>query len=330
MDKVRFGLIGCGTMGSSLANACRTLDNAEMAAICDVDSGKVGELAGRIGADGYTSHSEMLSKADLDAVIVASPGNMHVLHAVDSAIAGKHVFCEKPMALSVEDCDRMIEAARDHRVKLMIGQVLRYIPVIDRVKNILDSGILGRPFLISMARVGGGWGGWSRPWRHRRSEVGGILFEISVHEIDFMRYIAGDVERVAAFAGRYIHQDIDYEDTIQILLHFVGGGIGSLLAGQSSAMGIRDSKILCSEGSIFFEQRDAFIVYKTFDGEEVILGKDDVKVEDPVRRELRYFAESIINGTEPPIPGEEGRKAVEVAQAAYLSAERMEEVKLPL
>jgi len=330
MEKVKLGLIGCGSMGSSLANACGTLDNAEVVAVCDVDSGRVNDLAGRIGAKGYSSHAEMLSMADIDAVIIASPGRMHALHAVDSAAAGKHIFCEKPMALSVEDCDRMIEAARNHNVKLMVGQVLRYLPVFDRIKRIIDSGELGRPFSISIARIGDGRGAWAIPWRRRKSESGGILFEVSVHEIDFMRYIAGDIDRVAAFAGRYVHRDIDYEDTIQVLLHFVSGGIGSLLAGQSSAIGAYDGKILCTKGSIFFGRGDASIVYKLFDGEEVMLKGEDLEVENPVRRELRYFVESIINDTEPPIPGEEGKKAVEVAQAAYLSVERMGEVKLPL
>ncbi|HID11748.1 MAG TPA: Gfo/Idh/MocA family oxidoreductase, partial [Candidatus Latescibacteria bacterium] len=248
--------------------------------------------------------------------------------ALASARAGKHIFCEKPMALSVASCDRMIAAAEDAGVKLMVGQVLRYIPRFAKIKEIVDSGVLGGPFAISIVRMGRGWGAADVHWRRRRDMVGGVLFEVSVHELDFMCYIMGEVERVAAFTGRYIHRDIDYEDTAQVLLRFRNGGLGSLVAGVSSAIGVYEGKMLCGKGSLFWGWDG--IRYRTFEGEEVRVGEDELPTEPGVHRELREFVEAVREGKPATIPGEEGRRAVEVVEAAYRSAETGREVSLPL
>lgn len=330
MDMVRVGLIGCGSMGASLARTVHTLDTAQVVAVADVDGEKVRGIAGELGegVQVFGDYREMLDLPDVDAVIVASPGYLHEEMVVAAASAGKHTFCEKPMAFTVDACDRMIQAAHGHGVKLMIGQVLRYLPVFNKIKEMVDSGVLGRPFSVTIARIGGGWGASS--WRKQKDKVGGVLYEVSVHELDFMRYIAGDVDRVAAFAGNFVQKYVDYEDLVQVLLHFRQGGSGALLAGMSSALGSYDGKILCEKGSLFFNNGWADLRYRLFDGDEVQVSKEDMATEPGVRRELREFVEAVLNDTEPTIPGEEGRKVIEIVQAAYRSAEEEREIVLPL
>ena len=331
MDTVRVGLISCGNMGASLARTVHGLDAAQIVAVADVDAEKARAFAGELGEDVqvFVDYQAMLDVPDVDAVIVASPAYLHEEMVVAAARAKKHIFCEKPMAFTVDACDRMIEAARENIVKLMIGQVLRYLPVFNKIKEIVDSGALGRPFSVTIARIGGGWGG-ARSWRKQRDKVGGVLYEVSVHELDFMRYIAGDVDRVAAFAGNFVQKDVDYEDLVQVLLHFEQGGSGALLAGMSSALGVYDGKILCEKGSVFFNNGWSGLRYKSFDGDEVQVSKEDMATEPGVRRELREFVEAVLNDTEPTIPGEEGRKVIEIVQAAYRSAEEGRDVALPL
>lgn len=334
MDMLRIGLLGCGSMGSSLAKTAHGLDAAEVVAVSDVVEEKARKLAGELGegANGvrgvkvFSEYRALLAQEDVDAVIVASPGYLHEEMVVAAAEAGKHLFCEKPMAFSVAACDRMIRAAKEGSVKLMIGQVLRYLPVFNRIKEIVDSDTLGRPFGISITRIGGGWRASGTSWRLNKAQVGGVLYEVSVHELDFMRYIAGDVDRVAAFAGQFVETHCDYEDLVQILLHFQCGGSGSLLAGMSSAIGSYEGKILCEQGSIFFGWSG--LRYKPFDGEEVRVSKEEIDTEPGVRREVREFVEAVLEDTEPTIPGEEGRKVIEMVEAAYRSAEEMREVAL--
>lgn len=216
-------------------------------------------------------------------------------------------------------------------VKLMIGQVLRYLPVFAKMKEIVDSGALGEPFSMYVSRLSGG--GWGNPqhWRMKKEFAGGILYEVSVHELDYMRYICGDVESVSASMGNFIQaDDRDYEDTAHVMLRFKSGGVGTLVTGQSSSMDGYDGKIHCRKGTIHFDNEKSLVAYKPFDGDLVELGAEDMKTEPGVQRELRYFVESIIEDKEPAVPGEEGRKVIEIVQAAYISAREGREVKLPL
>jgi predicted dehydrogenase len=331
MNRVNIGLIGCGGMGTSLVKTSGNLEVASTVAVCDLDEERAKALGDELGVPYVTDHHKLLEQDDVDAVIVATPGFMHHNQVMDAAKAGKHIFCEKPMALTVSDCDEMIDVAAKAGVKLMVGQVLRYLPVFEKIKEIIDSGVIGDPFSIYSWRVGGGWGNLGTHWRSRKDLCGGTLFEVSVHELDFMRYIMGDASRVASFSGTFREKGIDYEDTIHILIRFKNGGIGTHIAGQSSSLGGYDGKILCTKGSLYFNNWPSSVHYKSFDGEEVKIGDEGLGGYEPaVQKELRLFLEAIIKDTAPAIPGEDGRKAVELAQAAYLSAEEEREVVLPL
>ena len=154
--EVRVGLIGCGNMGSGLLKNCAQLENATAAAVADpvIESAK--KLADELSVPAYDDYKKMLAEEEIDAVIVAVPNYLHAPVSIDVAESGRHVFCEKPMAITVSDCDRVIQTARANGVKLMIGQVLRYLPVFAKIKEIIDSGILGEPFSIYISRLSGG------------------------------------------------------------------------------------------------------------------------------------------------------------------------------
>jgi predicted dehydrogenase len=329
--EVKIGLIGCGNMGSGLIKNCSKLDNVKVTGVTDSVAEKAVKLADELGVQAFNSQSEMLESPDLDAVIVAVPNFLHAETSITAAKCGKHVFCEKPMALTVAECDKMIQAAKDSNVKLMIGQVLRYLPVFNKMKEIIDSGVLSDPFSIYISRLSGGSWGNPQHWRMKSELCGGVLYEVSVHELDYMRYICGEVDSVSAYAGNYLQSDNrDYEDTIHVNLHFKNGGIGTLITGQCSSMGGYEGKIHCKKGTIHFDNGRSLVKYKPFDGEIVDLGSEDMKTEPGIRRELRYFIESVVEDKEPAIPGEEGRKNIEVIQAAYISVKEGHTVKLPI
>ena len=327
MNEVGVGLIGCGSMGSGLARACAVLQDARIVAVCDLVKEHADKLGAELGAVSLDSCDAFLQMPEVDTVIVASPNFLHEEHVVAAASAGKHVFCEKPMAFSVASCDRMIATARSHNVKLMIGQVLRYLPVFAKIKELV-SHTLGQPFSLQITRIGGAWG-VSSSWRSRKDQCGGILYEVSVHELDFMRYVAGDVDQVAAYAGQFVLPNADYEDAIQVLMHFRNGGHGALLASRAASMGTYDGKLLCANGNLCFNHSKGEVRYRLFDGEEVVLGPQDMQTEPAVQREVRYFIESILKDTVPPIPGEEGLKVIQIVEAAYLSAQEGRMIDIP-
>ncbi len=338
MTELHVGLIGAGNMGASLAGGFAPLDNARVSAIADPAEGAAARLAEELADDGsiqaYTDVKEMLARDDISAVVVAVPNFLHAEVVRQAARAGKHIFCEKPMALNVADARSMIEAAEQNEVKLMIGQVLRYIPPYVWMKDLCASGELGQAFAMQTTRLGGGWGGkYHAPWRMKKETCGGPLFEIAAHEIDFMRQILGEAETVYASMGNYVNPDVDYEDLAHVLINFQGGGRGCLLTGHAGFMGTYDGKIYCTEGTIFFDNKTGQVTYQRKGDEKptTLPYADTAEGYEPgVQREVREFVEAVLNDTEVTIPGTEGLRNTEVGQAAHISAADNRVVTLPL
>jgi predicted dehydrogenase len=320
-------------MGRDLVRAVKAIAKARLAAVCDVDESKAQALGKEHGVSAFSDPAEFFRSAEIEAVIVATPQFVHRQGAELAAAAGKHVFCEKPMAVTVADCDAMIAACRKAGVKLMIGQVLRYLPTWSKSLEIVRSGALGRPIGISVTRIGGGFGGWFEQWRGSMQGSGGLLMEINSHEIDFMRCLAGDVDSVFCLAEHYVDPHLQMPDLIYVLLRFKSGAIGHLHSSMASAIGESSAKIQCEKGSLFYRHAfglDSDIIWNEFGKEPQRILTKEVQVEDGVVREVREFVESVLEDKPVTIPGEEGRAAVEVAQAAYESARTGQVVKLPL
>jgi UDP-N-acetylglucosamine 3-dehydrogenase len=334
MDKIGVGLIGCGVMGATLAASCNTLDQAQILAVSDVQQNMVDKAATELGARPFSNYQDMLALSEIDAVLVAVPGFLHRAPAVAAAQAGKHVFCEKPMAVSLEDCDAIIEACKQADRKLMIGQVCRFHGIHGRVKQLVDDGQIGEPTCMVTRRLGGGWGGmWAQKWRLERAKSGGNLLEVNAHEIDFMRWVCGNVKSVSASGNRKNDSPTDFEDIMLLNLTFENGAIGHHQSSSGSAIGEYGGRLDGTEGSLHFPAiwgEGAGIHYARFGEKTAFVPADDIVVEEPVTAELRAFAKAILNNTTPPVSGHDGRAVVEIALAAYQSAQSGELVALPM
>ena len=334
MAKICVGIVGCGGMGAALATGIAGLDSAQVVATFDELPEKAKELAAQRDAKPYASYKELLKDKAVEAVVVASPQFAHAANTVAAAKAGKHVFCEKPMAVTLEQCDAMLDACSAAGVKLMIGQVCRYHAVHGKVRELVASGEFGRPIAMAVHRLGGQWGGvYGQHWRLQRETCGGTLLENNAHEIDFMRWVCGDVAAVYAAGGLYLDKRLDYPDLAMVLMHFTSGAKGFLHTGQVSAIGGYGGRVDCERGSLAFPAiwgADGGIHICKLGEKATFLPASELKVEDPVQHELRDFIDCIVNGTAPPVPGEEGRATVEVGVAAYQSIECEEAVPLPL
>jgi myo-inositol 2-dehydrogenase/D-chiro-inositol 1-dehydrogenase len=157
--------------------------------------------------------------------------------------------------------------------------------------------------------------------------------EIHAHEIDFMRWVCGDVARVYAAGGIYVDKRLDYPDMALVTMHFASGAKGLLHSGQVSAIGGYGGRVDCTGGSLHFPSiwgADAGIHVCKSGGEASFLPASEIQVETPVTHELRDFVDAVLHDTDVPVPGEEGRGAVEVGVAAYRSIETGEAVDLPL
>ena len=334
MDELSVALVGCGIMGQDLARQCAALDQARITAVSDVDESLASKLAQELSATAHTDYANMLDAVRPDAVVVAVPQFLHREVTTAAAQAGAHVFCEKPMAVTLEDCDAMITACQQAGVNLMIGQVCRYHGVHRKVRDLVAGGDLGRPICMMVRRVGGPWEGiWAKPWRMKFANTGGGLMEVNAHEIDFMRFVCGDVASVFARGGTYVQTDADYPDNIVLTVGFRSGAIGCLHGSQSSAVGAYGGRVDCTEGGLNFPTiwgQEAGITVGRFDGDSEFIPSDSLVGEEPVRAELREFVESITEKRPPAITGQDGRAVIEIATAGYQSMETGERVDLPL
>jgi predicted dehydrogenase len=330
MQTIGLGLISCGGMAMHLARQAKQLPQARFVSVCDVDAARASAAGKELEARPETDYRAVIANPEVKAVIIATPGFLHAEPTIAAAQAGKHVFCEKPMATTLADCDRMESACRKAGVKLMIGQVLRLLPVFFKTADLLQAKVMGELQSMQLVRTSGPTmlkGGW----RSSFEQCGGLLLEINAHELDFMRHVAGEVQSVYATSRQVVKGYYDYDDTFQIDLRFKSGATGHLYASCASALGAYRMTFECSEGTVGNDGFSGPIRYAKFgEKEPTTLGAKDWEKEEPYHHELRLFLEAIQNDTEPPITSRDGRAAVELATAAYRSAKTGEVVRLPL
>jgi len=334
MNSLGIGVIGCGNMGASLARGAQSVECVSVVCASDIDEKKGKQLARDCSCDFESDYRKMLQREDLNAVLIATPGFLHEEPAIAAAEAGVHVFSEKPLSPSLSGCDRMIEAAVSHGIRMGVGLVCRYHPVHRKIRDLATSGELGTPTCLSVHRLGGGWGGvWTAEWRMSRSKSGGNLMEVNAHEIDFMRFVMGEVKQVYAVGGTYVQQDADFPDIALVSLKFENGSVGMLHSSMASASGGYGGRLDCTEGTISFPSfwgAEGGLKYKRHVGEETAIPASALSGnEDPVTQEIRAFAEAVLRSEDPPVGPADGRAATEIALAAYHSIETGLAIPLP-
>ena len=201
---IRVGVVGLGFMGKTHFNCYKTIDDVQVAAVCDADekklkdpSGMAGNLAGAekpldfTGVELYTNFAEMLAKAKLDAVSITLPTYMHAEHTIKALRKGLHVMCEKPMALDVAQCKRMIAAMNKSGKILQIGHCIRFWPEYVKAKELIDSGEYGKVKAASFRRLSLSpvWS-WDN-WMLAGQKSGGALMDLHIHDTDYVQYVFG-------------------------------------------------------------------------------------------------------------------------------------------
>ena len=321
-------------MGRSLSESAASLDSTEMIWVSDVDEDKCAALASDLDCAFAASYEKALARGDVDAVMIATPGFLHEEPALAAMKAGVHVFSEKPLSATVASCDRMIEAARDASVSLGVGQVCRFHPIHRKVRDLVRSGGLGEPTVMTIYRLGSGFKGiWQVPWRTSRAQSGGTLMEVNAHEIDFLRFVAGcEATSVFAVGGNYINREVDFPDAVLVSITFESGAVGSLHSSNASTIGGYGGRVDCEKGSLVFPSfwgDDAKLMYQVGDSDTVSISADDLKGDlSPVAQEIDAFAKAVLAGEPPPVKGEDGRAVVAIAEAAYDSVEQGKPVTL--
>jgi len=234
MDKVRIGLIGVGWIGSHHGHNVLKNPDAELIAVADLVEDKVQQFMEQEGVSVryYADYEELLQQDDIDAVIIASPNAMHAEQTMAAADAGKHIYCEKPMALNLDDCKKMVAAVKKAGVKFLIGYHRRFNPLYQHTRKLAEEGYFGNLFYVEsdyLHHVPGDWEIWS--WIGKE-QIGGSLFHAgSGHNVDLIRFFGGEIKEVACFKDIYLprKEQVETEDTAIAIFRFENGMIGKVL-----------------------------------------------------------------------------------------------------
>ena len=342
METFGVGITGAGTIAAVHAEALGEVEGARLVALTSRREATGRKLADTHGAEWHAELGELLARPDVDAVILCTPSGLHAGEAVAAAHARKHVISEKPMATTLEDADRMIRACRNAGVTLSVIFQYRYNRDALRLKRAVEAGLLGRPVLgnafVHWHRTQAYYeesGGWRGTWS---LDGGGALMNQSIHAIDLLQWILGPLQSVCAYADTLTH-DIETEDTASATLRFASGALG-VIQGTTSAhrdwplrieiQGTGGSATLEGSRLTVWQPVREVGVLCAHELESLPAVREDEPLGVAHRRQLEEILAALREGREPPVPGEEGRRAVEIILGIYGAAASGKRITFPL
>jgi len=332
---LRVALIGCGWAGARHAAAFSQCGARVLWAV-DVERARAEALARAYGVEHIsTDYRQALGDPSVEAVSICLPHALHAQVAVDAAEARKHILCEKPLAATLEEADRMIAAAERAGVVLMIAENVRYEPLYQKVRELLVKGAIGRPALIQMTRECYLVQSFlqERPWfLDARMAAGGIMMSGGIHDFETMRLLMGEIASVCALRAPQRFLQMEGDDTSVALVRFVSGAVGTLVEsfimkslstaagpevhtlridGELGSLAVRDGRTI----RLFSEREDYLL------GEALVQHDIYVPPADTFALEVAHFMECVRTGAEPLTSGRAQRRALEAVLAAYRSME---------
>jgi UDP-N-acetylglucosamine 3-dehydrogenase len=333
--KLKIGVIGAGTV-VRVRHLPETRMNpyAEVSAICDIVESRAKEMAEQYHCKAYMDYQKMIHNPNLDAIIVAATNTTHAVMTIDALNAGKHVLCEKPMATTLDDAQKMLEAAEAAGKKLMIAHNQRLEPVHQKAKNIIQSQKLGKVLTFTSVFGHPGSEDWAidgeNTWFYRKEITGlGVLGDLAIHKLDLMRWLLEDnYTEVTGFlktlSKTYPNGDlIDVEDNAICLLKTKKGAIGTIITSWSYQKENNSTTIYCEDGvlEIYINPEYPLVVhYNHQHAEYHQLGKKSTNLAQVKSGVIDAFVDALVNDTDVPIPGIEGFKALEAVIACQEAA----------
>ena len=334
MEKVRFGIIGCGVIAAVHITALAEIGRAALYGVFDHSPERREAFAAKYGARAYASYAAMLADPAIDAVIICTPSGLHADQAVQALREGKHVVLEKPMALSIADCEKLCREAELSRCVLTVISQNRFREDVQTVKRLIDEGAFGKLVMCDLYMKY--WrdpsyyasGAWRGTWQ---MDGGGALMNQGIHGVDLMRYLIGDVKLLRGRAKTLVH-DIEVEDTAAALVEFDCGALGVIEASTAAYPGFsRRIEIHGSRG--YATLVDSTLEKLCIDGEMLVDGTvapDVGTTSDPTQLgadghilQLRNFVAAVRGEEELVVTARDGCEAVRLIEQIYHSSKQI-------
>ncbi len=330
--KVKIAVIGTGRMGSvHCRNIVRSIPEADLVAVCDIRLEVAQAVADELGVRRVVKdYHELLADPEIEAILIASSTDTHAFMMKDVAAAGKHIFCEKPLALELEKIDEALAEVEKAGVKLQVGFNRRFDKSLQRVKAIVDSGEIGRPCILRITNRDPDF-----PAMEFLRVSGGIFLDLAIHDFDMVRYQLGDVVEVYAAGGVLLKPELNEFgdiDTDVVILKFANGAVGTIDNSRKAVYGYDQRlEVFCSNGTAFVDNEKENVAVK---------GSQDGFLSSKVPyffmqryapcyvEEVRQFVECVRDDKPTPTTGADGRAAVVLGYAAWKSLRENRPVKV--
>lgn len=335
MKAIKWGIIGCGSIAKAeIAPAMQRAPHCQLVAVVDQRQERSAAFVEKYGAQrAYDRLDDFLDDPEVEAVYIGTPAVAHCAHVRQAAAKGKHILCEKPMAMNSAECQQMIAACQQAGVKLMIGFMMRFNVFNQQARQLIQAGALGQ---IVYTRVQASYYYFdglapANDWRLDPAIAGGgPLIDMGSHGLDLMRYFHGEIVEVSAGVDNIVdHYPV--EDCAFALVKFAGGGYGILDACFNLKWPERKIDIYGSQGSLFLEGT----LGRASGGKlRVRIEENEEEYAPPAinniyESELEHFGQVIRGAAAPLLPGEEGLKNMRIIEAIYRAGREKKVVKVP-
>ncbi len=336
MSDIGFAIVGCGNIAPFHAEGIENTEGAKLIAVCDKDESKAKALAEKFPADVYLDYAEMLKRDDIDVVNICLPSGLHEPLSIQAANAGKHIMVEKPLDITVEKCDAIIDAARANNVKLSTIFPVRFKDANAAIYKAIQDNRFGK---LTIGDVSVKWyrsdeyyasGEWRGTWKF---DGGGALMNQSIHYIDLLQYFMGPVKSVTAYCDTLV-KNIEVEDTAVAIIQFANGALGTItgtttaypgLDATISVHGENGSAVINGETIVTWKFKDELPedeeIRQQFSQTKSSGAADPTKNIDSAGHQLQIedMVAAIKENREPLVNGESGKQAVRIIRAIYES-----------
>ncbi|MFD9901633.1 Gfo/Idh/MocA family protein [Mesorhizobium sp. NPDC059025] len=332
MEQVTLGVIGAGRIAHVMCDAYAELPQAKLLAVTDVNRAAADTVKSKYGMEKvYATYEELLADDAIHAVVICTPTPTHAAITIKAAEAGKHIFCQKPMALTLEDCDAMVAAVKNAGVVLQIGFMLRFTPPFGEAKKWLDEGEIGDVVGITSSLFG-----WvpSADWFYDPKIGGGVLIDSLSHTFDLFRWYNGDFATVYASGGAFVldgAKRYGTADNVMAHFRFRNGTIGNLYGSWTSGYGDLTVQVYGTNGTISIDlmekQGGSFYIRNRRNESSRPQGWSNMGIlwKYGYQGEARHFINTLLGKAKPMPTGEEGREAI---RALLLASKSMRTGKI--
>ena len=316
---LKWGVIGAGSVAQRRAMpAINKATKTELHALMSRDKDRAKQLSETHGASKYyTSISDLISDTELDAVYISTPVYMHCEPTIEAAENGLHVMCDKPMAMDVNECQRMIDACTSNGVQLQICFLFRFHSAFQQIKKWIAEGHLGHivqarmPFMKYAPKP-------SDDWHIDPSKSGGgSLIDLGVHSIDLFEHLIGEVVEVSVFCNSAIH-NYDVDETAMMMMRFKNGAQAVTETSFTAVGSDQILEIYGTDGSIVVFNDNGWKIKTVIDDQQQVIGS---QYEDLFQLQFEHFSRCVSGDDQPIVSGYDGLRNMQIVAAAYESAE---------